>query len=181
MTISTVLLYYTTSAATLSLALSLLVLRSLNGGALVAQRSSGAVLPASGPEVGSPALPITALTEEAQLLDTSEFSGQGYLLAFFASSCQGCRAALPVMMGYAGQLFDSPRQLITVIVGDRRLGADIASTLRGRATVVHEPEGGPVSTAYQINLFPSYILVSEAGTVVATGQSVRDLPQRQPQ
>jgi hypothetical protein len=181
MTISTVLLYYTTAAATLSLALSLLVLRSLNGGALAVPGSSGAVLPASGPEVGSPALPITALTEEAKLLDTGEFSGQGYLLAFFSSSCQGCRTALPAMMGYAGQLFGGPQQLVAVIVGDRRQGADIASTLRGSATIVHEPEGGPISTGYRINLFPSYILVSEAGTVVATGQSVRDLPQPQRQ
>jgi thiol-disulfide isomerase/thioredoxin len=181
MTITNVLLGYTTSAATLSLVLSLLVLRSLHGGAPTMLGSGGAALPASGPEPGSPALRITAVTEEAKLLDTEQFSGQGYLLAFYSSTCLGCRTALPAMTGYAGELFGDPRQLITVIVGDRRRGADIAATLRGSATVVHEPDGGPISSAYRINLFPSYVLVSEAGIVLATGQSVRDLPQRQPQ
>lgn len=181
MTITNVLLGYTTLAATLSLGLSLLVLRSLHGGAPAVPGSRAAVLPASGPRVGSPALRITALSEEGELLDTEQLSGQSYLLAFFSSTCPGCRTALPAMTSYAGRQFGEPRQLIVVIVGDRRRGADIASTLQGSATVVHEPEGGSISTAYRINLFPSYVLVSEAGIVLATGQSVRELPQRQPQ
>lgn len=162
----------------LALGLSLLVLRWLQGSDPTG--STIAVLPASGPDLGSPALRITAGTEEAQPLDTEQLSGRGYLLAFYSSSCLGCRAALPAMIGYAGERFDDPRQLIAVIVGDRRQGADIASALDGRAIVVHEPVAGPISTGYRINLFPSYVLVSEAGIVLATGQSVRDLPQRQP-
>jgi AhpC/TSA family len=181
MTITTVLLGYTTLAATLALGLSLLVLRSVHGKAPAPPGSAVAVLPPSGPEVGSQVRRITALTAEEKLLDTEEFAGQRYLLAFFSSSCQGCRMALPAMMDYAGQLFGSPGQLIAVIVGDRRRGADIASKLQGSATLVYEAEGGPISTAFEINLFPSYILVSEEGKVLATGQSVRDLPQPQPQ
>ena len=180
MTITTVLLCYTTSAATLSLVLSLLVLRSLHGGAAT-MPGSPVVLPASGPELGSPALRITAVTDEAKLLDTDLFSGQGYLLAFFSSTCLACRTALPALTSYAGELFGDPRRLIAVIVGDRRRGADIASTLQGCATLVHEPEGGPISSAYRIALFPSFVLVSEEGIVLATGQSVRELPQRQTQ
>lgn len=181
MTITTVLLCYTTSAATLSLVLSVLVLRSLQAGAPTRHEAGTVVLPASGPEPGSRALRITAVTEEATVVDTDDFSGQGYLVAFFSSTCLGCRMALPAMTSYAGELFDDPRRLIAVIVGDHRQGADIASTLKGSATVVHETEGGPISSAYRITLFPSYVLVSEEGTVLATGQSVRELPQRQRQ
>jgi hypothetical protein len=181
MTITTVLLGYTSVAATLALGLSLVALRALNSGAPAVPGSAAAVLPASGPEVGSAARRITALTAEAKLLDTDQLAGQRYLLAFFSSSCQGCRTALPAMMSYAAQLFGSSERLIAVIVGDPGRGADIALTLQGSATVVHEPEGGPIATGYEINLFPSYVLVSEQGTVMATGQSVRDLPQPQPQ
>jgi hypothetical protein len=181
MTMTSVLLGYTTLAATLALGLSLLVLRSVHGSAPAQPGPAVAVLPPSGPDLGSTAPRIIALTAEARLLDTGDYAGQRYLLAFFSSSCQGCRLALPAMMDYAGQLFGSSGQLIAVIVGDRRRGADIALKLQGSATLVHEPEGGPIAMAYEINLFPSYILVSEEGKVLATGQSVRDLPQPQPQ
>jgi hypothetical protein len=84
------------------------------------------------------------------------------------------------MIGYASQLPGEFR-LITVIVGDPQRGVDLEQALAPVATVVSEPDGGPISTAYQIHLFPSYVLISDTGRVLATGQSVRDLPQPQPQ
>lgn len=182
MTITTVLMGYTTLAATLALGISLLILRSLSRSAPGGGPVGGAAvtLPASGPDVGSLAPPFTARTTTATVLRTAELLGQTYLLAFVSSTCEGCRMALPGMIGYASQLPGEVR-LITVIVGDPRRGADIEQLLAPVATVVSEPDGGPISTAYQIQLFPSYVLISETGTVLATGQSVRDLPQPQPQ
>jgi hypothetical protein len=84
------------------------------------------------------------------------------------------------MIGYAHQL-PCEFRLIAVIVGDPRRGADLEQALAPVATVVSEPDGGPISTAYQIHLFPSYVLISDTRKVLATGQSVRDLPQPQPQ
>jgi hypothetical protein len=182
MTITTVLVVYTTLVATLALGISLLILRSLNG-APAASRPAvypPAVLPASGPDVGASAPPFTARTSTGVVLHTAELAGHSYLLAFVSSTCLGCRDALPGMVGYAGQLPEEFR-LITVIVGDSRRGCDIEQALAPVSTIVFEPDGGPISTAYEIRLFPSYVLVSDTGTVLATGQSVRDLPQPQPQ
>jgi hypothetical protein len=181
MTVTTVLVGYTTLVATLALGISLLILRTLQGSAQPGEPSTGPVaLPASGPEVGSTAPPFTARTSTGGLLHSGELAGRSYLLAFVSSSCQGCRNALPGMIGYANQLPGGFR-LITVIVGDPRRGADLEQALAPVATVVSEPDGGPISTAYQIHLFPSYVLISDTGRVLATGQSVRDLPQPQPQ
>lgn len=158
-----------------------LILRSLRASPLAGKVAMTAVpLPASGPEVGSAALPFTARTSAGTVLDTAELAGHTFLLAFVSSTCEGCRNALPGMIGYAGQLPGEFR-LITVIVGDSQRGADIERALASVATVVSEPNGGPISTAYRIHLFPSYVLVDDTGTVVATGQSVRDLPLPQPQ
>ncbi|HEV2888207.1 MAG TPA: hypothetical protein VGX49_14950 [Jatrophihabitans sp.] len=179
MTVTTVLVVYTTLVATLALGISLLILRLLP--VRTPLPAGGAVsLPASGPDVASPAPPIRARTSTAALLDTAELAGRSYLLAFLSSSCQGCRAALPAMTNYASQL-PGDQRLIAVIVGDPRRGADIERQLAQVATIVSEPEGGPIAAAYRIAVFPSYVLVSETGTVLATGQSVLDLPQPQPQ
>jgi hypothetical protein len=189
MTITTVLVVYTTLVATLALGISLLILRCLQAphGSPHAFPHTGrpamgtaVTLPASGPDVGSPAPPFTARTSTGALLNTAGLTGRSYLLAFVSSSCEGCRLALPGMIDYAGQLPGELR-LITVIVGDPRRGTDIEQILAPVATIVSEPDGGPITTAYQIQLFPSYVLISDTGTVLATGQSVRDLPQRQPQ
>jgi len=180
MTITTVLVVYTTLAATLALGISLLILHSLHAPPGGPAGRTGVTLPASGPDVGSPAPPFTARTSTGALLDPAQLAGRNYLLAFVSSTCQGCREALPGMVGYASQL---PRdfRLITVIVGDPGRGTDIEQTLAPVATIVSEPDGGPISGAYRIHLFPSYVLISDSGTVLATGQSVRDLPQPQPQ
>ncbi|HEX8092881.1 TlpA family protein disulfide reductase [Jatrophihabitans sp.] len=181
MTITTVLVGYTTLAATLALAISLLSLRSLQGSPAARPAVRTAVtLPASGPDVGSPAPPFTARTSTGAVLGPAELAGRNYLLAFVSSTCPGCREALPGMVGYASQLPGDFR-LITVIVGDPRRGTDIEQTLAPVATIVSEPDGGPIGNAYQIHVFPSYVLISDDGTVLATGQSVRDLPQPQPQ
>lgn len=184
MTVTTVLVGYTTLTATLALGISLLLVRSLSAGpsptAGTPPAGTAVVLPPSGPDVGSTAPPFRARTSTGALLDTEGLTDRYYLLAFVSSSCEGCRAALPAMIGYAG-LLPGPLRLITVIVGDPRRGADIEQTLAAVATIVYEAPGGPIATAYRIQLFPSYVLISDAGTVLATGQSVRDLPQPQPQ
>jgi|GEM_PF-2590453 len=182
MTIITVLVAYTTLVATLALAISLLLLRALPAEPLPASGRPGtlASLPPSGPEVGSPVPPIRAHTSTASLLDTAGLAGHGYLVAFLSSSCQGCRVSLPILLGYAERLAD-PDRLIVVIMGERWRGEDLEQRLAGLATVVPESDGGPIVAAYGITAFPSYVLVSGTGTVVATGHSVPDLPQPQPQ
>ncbi len=181
MTIITVLVGYTTLVATLALGISLLILRLVHTGALTPATGRATALPASGPPVGSSAPPFTARTSTAALLASADLSGQSYLLAFLSSDCAGCLITLPALLGYSSELRDRQR-LITVIVGNHNARAEeIEQRLGAVATVVAEPAGGPIATAFGITLFPSYVLVSETGTVLATGQSVLDLPQPQRQ
>lgn len=181
MTIITVLVVYATLVATLALGISLLLLRSLPAGPPAPAVSQAVALPDSGPDIASPAPPFTARTSTAAVLDTAELAGKTYLLAFLSSSCHGCLVALPAMIGYASQLPD-PQRLISVIVGEANARAvEIEQRLARLAVIVSEPEGGPIATAYRITTFPSYVLVSETGTVLGAGNSVFDLPLPQRQ
>ncbi|MEO6500690.1 MAG: hypothetical protein ABIQ09_02120 [Jatrophihabitantaceae bacterium] len=180
MTIITVLVGYTTLVATLALGISLLILRALPLDILGSAQGDSSAPHGSGPEVGGLAPPITARTNTGALLDTADLAGSNYLLAFLSSSCPGCLAALPTLVGYAGQLGNS-QQLVTVIVGDSQRTAELEQRLAQIATVICEPAAGPIAAAYRIGLFPTYLLISEAGTVLATGQSALDLPQPQRQ
>lgn len=181
MTITTVLVVYTTLVATLALGISLLILRALPLDSLGATKGDAHTGQSSGPEVGSAAPSFTARTRTAEELDSTELEGRSHLFAFLSSSCAGCLTALPSLLGYASQLRD-PHQVITVIVGDfNERAVEIEQRVAGMATVVSEPDGGPIATAYQITLFPSYVLVSETGTVLATSSSVLELPLPQRQ
>ncbi|MDQ1743225.1 MAG: hypothetical protein QOE23_1564 [Pseudonocardiales bacterium] len=182
MTIDGVLVVYAALVATLALTISLLLLRSLPASQSQQQqpRATPAALPPSGPDLASPAPPIRTRTNTAALLDTAELAGRGYLLAFLSSGCRGCRENLPLLSDYASRFAD-PQRLIAVILGERQRGVDLEQRLTGVATIVVEPEAGEIAAAYRITVFPSYVLVSETGAVLATGHSVRDLPQPQPQ
>lgn len=180
MTIDTVLVVYAALVATLALGVALLLLRSLPATQPQQPPPGQAALPPSGPDLASRAPRIRAGTNTGAMLDTAELGGRRYLVAFLSGSCRGCRLTLPLLTDYAGRLAD-PQRLIAVIAGERGQGADLELRLAGLATIVPEPEGGEIATAYRITRFPSYVLVSETGTVLATSHSVLELPQPQPQ
>lgn len=148
--------------------------RELRLAAIVRQRqqhaSGGQVpvaLPPSGPVVGGPA-------PELGRLAGVELAGHGYLLAFFSSTCRGCRASLPHFQVYASGWRDP---VVAVVVGDAAQGADIVRLAGQAATVLTEPSAGPISRAHQIALFPTYVLVDAAHRVTATANSIMDLPR----
>ncbi|HST49801.1 TlpA family protein disulfide reductase [Jatrophihabitans sp.] len=173
MTITAVLTGYAALVASLALGISLLALHVVPARSPHPGPAGHLLLPASGPDVGSPAPPILARTSTGALLEPA---GGPHLVAFLSSSCPGCRATLPPLAGYLGRQ-PSPLRLIVVIVGDPRQGADIEQLLAPTATVVFEPDGGPIAAAYRITAFPCYVLVSATSTVLATSRSVLDLPQ----
>ena len=180
MTITAVLVVYATLVATLALGISLLILRALSLDTLGSAQGDAFARQDNGPRVGSLAPPFTARTNTGALLDTADLAGSNYLLTFLSSNCPGCLAAVPGLAGYASQLGDS-RQLVTVIVGESQRRTELEQRLASIATVICEPEAGPIAAAYRITAFPTHLLISETGTVLANGQSVLDLPQSQRQ
>lgn len=180
MTITTVLVVYATLVATLALGISLLILRALPLDTLGSAKGNSAAWRDSGPDVGSLAPPITARTNTGAVLDTSDLAGGNYLLAFLSSNCPGCLAEVPGLVGYASQP-GNPQRLVAVIVGESQRRAELEQQLASAASVICEPEAGPIAAAYRITVFPSYVLISETGIVLANGQSALDLPQPQRQ
>jgi hypothetical protein len=119
---------------------------------------------------------MSTVTTSGRSITGADLTGDAYLVAFFSSSCRGCRLSLPRFVRYAGAFAGAPERVVAVIVGDAERGADIAAEVAEVASVVTEPATGALTTAYEISLFPTYVLVDGDGVVVATGQSVEELP-----
>ncbi len=184
MTITAVLTAYAALVASLALGISLLILRVLPEPEPEPEpeqaSTPGAGRSPGGPDPGSPAPPIAGRASTGQLLDPTDLAGRPHLVAFLSSSCSGCRAELPSLAGYVG-LWPGSLQLIVVIVGDPRRGADLEQALAPIASVVFEPDGGPIAAAYRVTGFPCCVLVSATSTVVASSPSVLSLPLPLPQ
>ena len=129
----------------------------------------------AGPPVGASAPPWRATDVSGATLSGAALRGRTHLLVFLSATCVGCRASLPelraALPGYVG----AGAEVVAFVVGDPDRGADIAAALSECATVVQEPEPSPTAAAYQVGLFPSYVLVDESGQVAATAHSVREL------
>ncbi|WP_432971173.1 TlpA family protein disulfide reductase [Dactylosporangium sp. CA-233914] len=155
---------YAAVTATVALGLVLLLIRRLRHGAPARHP-----LPDSGPEIGRPAPAL-------DLPPGVEAAAGPRLLAFYSVDCAGCRHSLPRFLPYAREFAGTGGQVVAVIVGDERGGAELASFLHGIATVVHEPEPGVRAQRYGIRLFPQYVLVDADGQVIATTHSATELP-----
>lgn len=180
MTITAVLAVYAALIASLALGISLLILRVLPEPAPQPGIGGRVSWSPGGLEPGSRAQPIVARASTGQHLDSTEFAGRPHLVAFLSGSCPGCRTSLPSLAGYVGRWPGSLR-LIAVIVGDPRQGTELEQSLAPIATVVFEPDRGPIAAAYRVVGFPCYVLVSASATVLASSASVLDLPLAQPQ
>jgi len=171
MTIADVLSVYAALVASLALGIALLILRVLPDPGEPGEVAQRPAWSPGGPEPGSLVPPI----HTGQSPEPAE-PGRAQLVAFLSSSCSACRSTLPSLLGYLGTL-----RLIAVIAGEPRAGADLERLLAPVGTVVFEPYGGPIAAAYRITGYPCYVLLSADSVVLATGSSVLDLPQTQPQ
>jgi hypothetical protein len=51
--------------------------------------------------------------------------------------------------------------------GDETEAADLLAALGDAATVILEPEGGPVGEAFSVETYPSMYMVNESGVIVS--------------
>ncbi|MER5418139.1 hypothetical protein [Streptomyces virginiae] len=136
---------------------------------------SGRLLPA-----GTPFPAFTAPTTGGHM-----FTGAGLqhpaAVALLAVDCPHCRTNLPEFVAYVRAGGYSRERVLAVVADtertDRRARQDMLDALEPVATVISESgTGGPVTTAFDVQGFPSFYLTRSDGTITAGCHAVRKLP-----
>jgi len=113
---------------------------------------------------------FTTTTTKGDVLGSTWLLDGSALLAFVTTHCVGCRDALPQLKQLLRS--ESSRKALVVIGGEP--GSPFETALEGMATVVVEPELGPVQRAFRVDAFPSFFAV-EGGRVIVNTTNVRGL------
>jgi thiol-disulfide isomerase/thioredoxin len=99
-------------------------------------------------------------------ISSNEIKG-ATMIGFFSPECPLCVEDAPVFAAYAATLPEE-RRALAVVVGDTDSARDVVASLEGIPLIVVEPDGGPVSSAYQVTVFPVFGLVGDGGMVVTS-------------
>ena len=95
------------------------------------------------------------------------------LVGFFSPGCGPCQERLPDFVARARRA--PAGRTLAVVVGD---AADtMVASLTGAASVVVEPRGGTLATAFGVRGFPAFALVGEHGRIEASGTDLASIPQ----
>jgi peroxiredoxin len=137
----------------------------------------GIVPPILPPGTEAPA--FTAVTTAGVSRSLSDLAGQRSTIAFFAASCESCRAQLADFADYARSVPGGAAQVLAIVGGDARQASDIVAALDGPASIVIEPEEGPVATAFSVWGYPTFYALDERGRIVAGGMTVARLKPAQ--
>ncbi|WP_416900705.1 TlpA disulfide reductase family protein [Micromonospora echinospora] len=119
------------------------------------------------------ALPIDARVGEFTATTVDERSvrlaelGERPLVGFFSPGCQPCKDRLPGFLKYAATRAGGRENVLAVVAGTPQETAETVEQLRRVATVVVEPDQGPVQKAFGVKGFPAFLLV-EKGVVAAS-------------
>jgi len=114
---------------------------------------------------GAKAPEFAATTVDGQALALTDLLGARSVLGFFSVRCPPCRAQLPKFADFARTFPGGLTQVLAVVSGDPALAAEFADALAGAATVVVEPAGGPVSTAFSPTASPVFYVLDERGYI----------------
>ncbi|MEU8247384.1 TlpA disulfide reductase family protein [Nonomuraea sp. NPDC048916] len=114
---------------------------------------------------GSPVGQFAATSVDDRLV-TLDLLGDHSMVGFFSPHCGPCKERLPAFVEYASSRPGGRDAVLAVVVGTAEDTAEVAEQLRPVATVVVEPDRGPVQQAFAVNGFPAFVLVDKG--VVAT-------------
>ncbi|NUW32905.1 redoxin domain-containing protein [Nonomuraea sp. SMC257] len=94
--------------------------------------------------------------------------GERPLVGFFSPHCGPCKERLPLFAEHAATRPGGPAEVLAVVVGTPDDTAEVVEQLLPVATVVVEPDQGPLQRAFGVSGFPAFVLV-EGGVVGASG------------
>lgn len=95
---------------------------------------------------------------------TLDSLGSRPLVGFFSPSCSPCKERLPGFVAHAASRPGGRDGILAVIAGSPDEAAALLEQLRPVATVVVEPDRGPVQQAFAVDGFPAFVL-AEGGRV----------------
>lgn len=90
--------------------------------------------------------------------------GSRPLVGFFSPSCTPCKERLPGFVAHAASRPGGREGILAVISGTPDEAVALLEQLQPVATVVVEPDRGPVQQAFAVDGFPAFVLV-EGGRV----------------
>ncbi len=122
---------------------------------------------------GEPVPEFSTTTTAGDPISRDLFAGET-LVGFFSPGCAPCQALLPAFVEHA----KGARRVLAVIAGGE--SAEYAKLLTPVASVVVEGYEGAVSSAFGVAMFPALFVVSEDGTVIASGGDLEALSQAAP-
>lgn len=128
----------------------------------------GRMMPRAEPLIreGQRPAPYTAVSIDGQPVSDADLRSGG-LVGFFSPTCDSCTEWLPRFVTAAAALPGGARTALAVVVADSPAeGAEMAAQLSGVATVVIEPDRGPLAEAFQAKGYPAMGRLGEDGAVV---------------
>jgi len=89
-------------------------------------------------------------------------------VAFFSPTCQPCREKMPVFVDYARAFPGGRERVLAVVVGDTRDATSFVAALHPVARAVVENPGGTVSSAFNVQAYPTVLMTAPNASGVPT-------------
>ncbi|MFD8917190.1 TlpA family protein disulfide reductase [Streptomyces sp. NPDC059569] len=163
------------AACGLSLAVSLRVKKLLDP--LIEEGAFGNDRPSTVP-VGTEVPNYGKLTDmNGSTVELVTGSGDPWVLAFLSTTCSGCKAQLPVYREYLLRQGVSPDRAITVVSGEAAdLGVFVAE-IGELSRIVHADDSSTIESDLNVNIWPTFLVVSSERAVEFSTTSVSTLPE----
>jgi len=142
------------------------------------RRATRATRPRSGwlPAVGSAVPPdLLAVDTDGAVLTARDFAGPDVVVAFLASSCPPCRAALPEVRAALGAVPSRRPRPVAVLGGPSGECAEYAAALSGVARIVEDGDAKAVGVAATLGVHGNpAVLVLGGGVVRGAGMTAAE-------
>jgi hypothetical protein len=129
---------------------------------------------------------FTVADTEGTPVGPADLAGDA-LLGFFTPTCPACRESLPEFLALAARVPGGRDKVVAVVSGALEAdgshaggdAADLMARLGEVARVLPEPHDGPVSAAFQVVAYPSWVLM-DGPVVGASAVGMDRLPSPVP-
>ncbi|MFD1540565.1 TlpA family protein disulfide reductase [Nonomuraea guangzhouensis] len=129
--------------------------------------------------VGDAVADFHAVATEGSAVSAADLHDSVTVVSFVATGCHSCEEQLPTIRSKADDAVAGGAQSMIVVVnvrGEREEADQLIAAVEGPGTVVEEPLGGSMQTAFGVKRYPSFFLVGPDGTVMATPGAADALP-----
>jgi hypothetical protein len=126
--------------------------------------------------VGEPVGDFAATSVDGHPIDLGTL-GDRPLVGFLSPHCVPCQERLPGFIEFAAARPGGRDGLLAVLVGTGEETAELVERLRPVATVVVEPDRGPIQQALAVTGFPAFVLI-EHKVVAASDHELSPVADR---